>query len=134
MINLYSNDYFLQTNYEIRRTELVAQLTKTFKEHVNKSHLFLDNLFFIDARKKDDNEIDKLKDKLVQIAFSQNSWGMKMPLIWVPLEKQIIDLKLRGTSILRMEEIQKLNRLNEDLMMDDEKLNFSCVHSMQLEN
>ncbi|XP_052067165.1 uncharacterized protein LOC127706549 [Mytilus californianus] len=113
-----------KNNYEIRRTELVAQLTATFKEHENISYLFLDNLFFIDARKNDDNEIDKLKDKLVQIAFSQSSWGMKMPLIWVPLEKQIMDLKLRGTSILRIEEIQKLNRLNEDLMMDDEKLNF----------
>ncbi|CAC5366264.1 unnamed protein product [Mytilus coruscus] len=73
---------------------------------------------------KDDNEIDKLKDKLVEIAFSQKSWGKEMPLIWVPLENQLVDLKLKGTSILRMEEIQKLNRLNEDLMMDDENLIF----------
>ncbi|VDI58280.1 Hypothetical predicted protein [Mytilus galloprovincialis] len=111
-------------NFEKRRKELVMQLTTRFKKHEIGSHLLFDNLIFIDARNKDDKEIDRLKDQLVQLAFSQSSWGKKMPLIWVPLEKQIVDLKLRGTSILRMEEIEKLNRLNEDLMMDDEKLKF----------
>lgn len=112
----------MQDNVEIRRKALVKQLTATFINHESKSCLDFDNLFFIDARNKDDNEIDKLKDKLVEIAFSQKSWGKKMPLIWVPLENQLLDLKLKGISILRMEEIQKLNRLNEDLMMNDEKL------------
>lgn len=114
----------MQDNFEIRRKELVTQLTETFKNHEQSSYLSFDNLFVIDARNKDDNEIDKLKDKLVQIAFSQKSWGIEMPLLWVPLEKQIVDLKHRGNSILRITEIQKLNKSNEDLMMDDKKLNF----------
>lgn len=122
-LNEYVYNNF-QDNFEIRRKELVTQLAATFQKHEKKLDLCFDNLFFIDARNKDDNEIDKLKDKLVQVAFSQKSWGKKMPLLWVPLEKQIVDLKLRGTSILRIEEIQKLNKSNEDLMMDDEQLNY----------
>lgn len=102
----------------------MKQLNKTFHEHEKRKYLKIENLFFINARDKDDNEIDKLKNELVEIAFSQKSWGKEMPLIWVPLEKQIVDLKRRGTSILRIEEIQKLNESNEDLMMDDENLNF----------
>ncbi|CAG2233678.1 unnamed protein product [Mytilus edulis] len=51
-----------------------------------------------------DLEIDRLKDKLVDIAFQQSTWGQQMPIVWVPLDLQISDMRADGVKLITKKE------------------------------
>jgi hypothetical protein len=110
---------------------LIDYLRKIFKVHKQQSHIIYDDIFFIDGRVIDDPEINKLKSKLVEVAFE--SWGKqgkRMPMAWVPLELQMSELRLHNNmNIISKEELRTLNQRNEDLALTVQQI--ECFLNVQ---
>ncbi|VDI52538.1 Hypothetical predicted protein [Mytilus galloprovincialis] len=76
-----------------------------------------DKVFFINATDAANLDIGFLKDKLVEIAFQQSSWGQRMPMLWVPLDLLISDLREDGVNLITKERLWKMNMSNKDLAL-----------------
>lgn len=74
-----------------------------------------DKIFFINTSKKADRNIEDLKNTLVDIACKQQTWGRKMPTVWLTLELQISDLKADGEKIIKKERLLEISKSNTDL-------------------
>lgn len=96
------------------------ELSKLFSTHVKNRHILYDKVFFINATNSNDLQIEHLKEKLVDIAFQQSTWGQRMPISWVPLELQISEMRTNNFSIIQKETIQELNRLNDEFSMPED--------------
>ncbi|CAC5403813.1 unnamed protein product [Mytilus coruscus] len=95
------------------------ELAKLFSTHVKNGHILYDRVFFINATNSKDPQIEHLKEKLVDIAFQQSTWGQKMPISWVPLELQISEMRTNNFSVIEKETIQELNRLNDEFSLPE---------------
>ncbi|CAG2207288.1 unnamed protein product [Mytilus edulis] len=96
------------------------ELSKLFSTHVKNRHILYDKVFFINATNSKDPQIEHLKDKLVDIAFQQSTWGQRMPISWVPLELQISEMRTNNFSVIQKETIQELNRLSDEFSMPED--------------
>ena len=98
---------------------MISYLRKIFRGHKWQSRIIYDEIFFINGRNKDDPEIDKLKSKLVEVAFeSWDKQGKRMPMAYVPLELQMSELRLHNNmNIISKEELRTLNQRNGDLAL-----------------
>jgi hypothetical protein len=101
---------------------LIHDLREIFKKDKQKDRIIYNDIFFINGQEKNDSEINKLKIKLVDVAFNQKSWGRRMPIAWVPLELQLSELRLHNMNIISKEELMTLNQRNEDLALKDEQI------------
>lgn len=108
---------FFQDEIPNLKREFITELTKLFQSHNQKKHILYDRLFFINATQPDDQEIELLKDALVEIAFQQSSWGQQMPIAWVPLELQLSEMRTKGINLISKEEIQNMNQSNSEFML-----------------
>lgn len=102
---------------EKKKAEFLQILSGMFKGHENASHIVLDTVFFINATDKNDSEIRRLEDRLVDIAMKQPSWGKRHPVRWVPLELQIAKLKADRISIIHKARLEDMNKMNGDLAL-----------------
>jgi hypothetical protein len=101
---------------------LIHDLEEIFKNHKLQHRIIYNDIFFINGQDKKHPEINKLKSKLVEVAFKQKSWGRRMPIAWVPLELQMSELRLHNMNIISKEELMTLNQRNEDLKLKDEQI------------
>ena len=95
-----------------------------FQNHEQHKRIIYDNIFFINAKDKNDTEINRLKTKLVEVAFRQNSWGIRMPMAWVPLDLQFSEMRSNKTTLISKEVLIDLNRSNEDLALTDTQIEY----------
>ncbi|OPL33810.1 neuralized pats1, partial [Mytilus galloprovincialis] len=92
------SDKFSEDEKEKLAITFQEELTERFSSHKFHQHIMYTKVFFINATDKEDLDIDRLKDTLVDIAFQQSSWGQRMPIVWVPLDLQISDMRADGKS------------------------------------
>ena len=128
---LESNNYF-QKNVEKRRTSLYEEIDQLFKDHEGRDHLVLKHRVFVDARDKNDPEIEFLKKIITELTFNHPCWGERMPNAWVPLELEIAELTAEGKQILSLKEIEELNNASEvrTLSSKDLKTFLQIQHSL----
>ena len=80
-------------------------------------------LVFLNTQSKDDNEVESLKKILVGIAFSQPTWGEKLPNKWRYLQQSLAALKGKGRKIIDRKEVEKINEENAKATLDSNGLN-----------
>ncbi|CAG2216767.1 unnamed protein product [Mytilus edulis] len=69
-----------------------------------------------------DPAIDGLKDTLVDIAFQQSTWGQQMPIVWVPLDLQISDMRAHGVRLITKERLLEMNKSNKELALNERRV------------
>ncbi|CAG2256576.1 unnamed protein product [Mytilus edulis] len=87
-----------------------------------KKHMFLDTVYFINGTNNHDPEIKALTQQLVRFAMQQSTWGQKRPMAWVPLELQIDKMRSQNSNIITRNQLEYINRLNEDLALTEGQL------------
>ena len=93
-----------------------------FQNHKQHQRIIFNDIFFINGKDKNDPEIDRLKTKLVEVAFRQKSWGKRMPMAWVPLDLQLSEMRSQNKTLISKEDLTALNRSNEDLALTDTQI------------
>ncbi|VDI49601.1 Hypothetical predicted protein [Mytilus galloprovincialis] len=117
------SDYFAtQEEREYKKTEFIQKLKQLFGDHKLRSHIVSDTVFFINCTNESDPEIKRLTNRLVEIAKQQPSWGVRRPIIWVPLELQISKMKLDKVNIITKTYLDKANQMNGDLALNEKQL------------
>ncbi|CAC5363358.1 unnamed protein product [Mytilus coruscus] len=81
-----------------------------------------DKVFFINATDAADLEIDRLKETLVDIAFQQSTWGQQMPIVWVPLDLQISDMRADGVKLITKERLLDINQSNKEFALSERRV------------
>ncbi|XP_071141937.1 uncharacterized protein [Mytilus edulis] len=98
------------------------ELTQLFSSHKLHEHIMYDRVFFINATDATDPAIDGLKDTLVDIAFQQSTWGQQMPIVWVPLDLQISDMRTHGVRLITKERLLEMNKSNKELALNERRV------------
>ncbi|VDI45786.1 Hypothetical predicted protein [Mytilus galloprovincialis] len=98
------------------------ELTQMFSSHKLQEHIMYYRVFFINATDAKDLEIDHLKETLVDIAFKQSTWGQQMPIVWVPLDLQISDMRANGVKLLTKENLLDLNQSNKENALSERRV------------
>ncbi|XP_063417366.1 uncharacterized protein LOC134699896 [Mytilus trossulus] len=98
------------------------ELTKMFSSHKLHEHIMYEKVFFINAIDDADKELGCLKDKLVDIAFQQSTWGQQMPIVWVPLDLQISDMRTDGVKLITKEKLLEMNKNNEEFALSERRV------------
>ncbi|XP_052086079.1 uncharacterized protein LOC127723467 [Mytilus californianus] len=111
-----------------RREELKKKLDDHFKGHNKKNHLQYNDLFFINATDVNDPEIDRLKDRLVNLAMTQPTWKERIPMAWVPLLLQLDDMRSKRATIIKTAQIEDINKGNNDLALTESQLTGLLKH------
>ncbi|OWF41752.1 serine/threonine-protein kinase pats1 [Mizuhopecten yessoensis] len=70
----------------------------------------------------DEQEIESLRQKIVELASKQKYWGEKIPARWIALEKAMMEQKLKGVSVMPYEEVVELDKSTGVPINDKEKL------------
>lgn len=102
--------------------EFKRSLEQIFDKNEMKNHIDLNEVFFMDTRDPKDTDIDLLKQRLVDIAMRQPSWGERRPVRWVPLEIQIAQMK-KNQFIITKNELMMANGMNGDLALSENGVN-----------
>jgi hypothetical protein len=71
--------FHLQKDRIDRSKKLTKDLQEMFQNHEQHKRIIFDDIFFINRKDENDPEINRLKTKLVEVAFRQKSWGKRMP-------------------------------------------------------
>jgi hypothetical protein len=103
---------------------LIHDLGEIFKNHKLQYRIIYDDIFFINGKDKNDSDINRLKSKLVEVAFKQKSWGKRMPMAWVPLDLQMSEMRLHNMNIISKVELTTLNQRNEDLALTVKQIKY----------
>ena len=111
---------------------MIHDLGEIFKNHKRQHRIIYDDIFFINGKDKNDSEINRLKSKLVEVAFKQKSWGKRIPMAWVPLDLQMSQMRLHNMNIISKEELTTLNQGNEDLALTVKQIKYflNVQHSL----
>ncbi|CAC5404693.1 unnamed protein product [Mytilus coruscus] len=103
-------------------TKFVQIVTEMFGSHEMNKHIVFDPVYFINGTDKDDQEIQNLKNQLVTIARNQPSWGLRRPIIWVPIELLIDNMIKDNIHIIPKAYLAEANTMNKDLALSDKQL------------
>ncbi|XP_052080427.1 uncharacterized protein LOC127718447 [Mytilus californianus] len=107
---------------EEQRRFLEDSIEELFKNHGGKQHLQYQPLIFVDARNKEDEELDTLKKQLVEVALDHPCCGELMPTKFVPLELQLAKKVEEKKKILSIGELNDLNQQNEKHALTPDQL------------
>ncbi|CAG2249856.1 unnamed protein product [Mytilus edulis] len=107
---------------EEQRRILEDSIEKLFENHGGKQHLQYQPLIFVDARNKEDKELDTLKKQLVEVALDHPSCGELMPTKFVPLELQLAKKVEEKKKVLSIGELKDLNQQNEKHALTPDQL------------
>ncbi|CAC5412533.1 unnamed protein product [Mytilus coruscus] len=107
---------------EEQRHSLENSIEKLFQNHGGKKHLKYRPLIFVDARNKDDKDIDVLKKQLVEVALDHPRCGELMPTKFVPLELQLAKKGEDKQKIVTIDELKGMNNQNEIMALDNDEL------------
>ncbi|CAG2231739.1 unnamed protein product [Mytilus edulis] len=107
---------------EEQRHSLETSIEILFQNHGGKAHLKYRPLIFVDARNKDDQDIDELKKQLVEVALDHPRCGELMPTKFVPLELQLAKKVEDKQNIVTIDELKHMNNQNEIMALDNDEL------------
>ncbi|XP_063442202.1 uncharacterized protein LOC134722511 [Mytilus trossulus] len=107
---------------EEQRHSLEISIEILFQNHGGKKHLKYRPLIFVDARNKDDKDIDELKKQLVEVALDHPRCGELMPTKFVPLELQLAKKGEDKQKIVTIDELKRMNKQNEIMALDNDEL------------
>ncbi|XP_063411170.1 uncharacterized protein LOC134694105 [Mytilus trossulus] len=107
---------------EEQRRILEDSIEKLFENHGGKQHLQYQPLIFVDARNKEDKELDTLKRQLVEVALGHPCCGEPMPTKFVPLELQLAKKVEEKKKVLSIGELNELNQQNEKHALTPDQL------------
>ncbi|XP_063406280.1 uncharacterized protein LOC134690235 [Mytilus trossulus] len=107
---------------EEQRHSLENSIEILFQNHGGKKHLKYRPLIFVDARNKDDKDIDELKKQLVEVALDHPRCGELMPTKFVPLELQLAKKGEDKQKIVTIDELKSMNKQNEIMALDNDEL------------
>ncbi|VDI78337.1 Hypothetical predicted protein [Mytilus galloprovincialis] len=93
-----------------------------FSSHKLHEHIMYDNVFFMNATDAADQDIERMKDTLVDIAFQQSTWGQQMPIVWVPLDLQISDMRADGVKLITKERLLEINKSNNEFALNERRV------------
>ncbi|VDI74053.1 Hypothetical predicted protein [Mytilus galloprovincialis] len=106
-----------------RKKEFVEKVIEMFGTHERNKHFVFESVFFINGTDREDHEIQNLKTQLVSIARNQPSWGLRRPMIWVPLELLIANMKKDNINIIPKSHLVDANIMNGDLALSEKQMN-----------
>ncbi|CAG2210870.1 Putative ankyrin repeat protein MM_0045 [Mytilus edulis] len=109
-------------NKQKMKKEFAKKVTDMFGTHEMNKHIVFDPVYFINGTDKDDHEIKNLKNQLVSIAVNQSSWGQRRPMIWVPLELLIDNMKKDKINVILKTHLAEANTKNGDLSLSEKQL------------
>ncbi|XP_076088218.1 uncharacterized protein LOC143058629 [Mytilus galloprovincialis] len=112
----------VKDDIEKQRRILEDSIDKLFENHGGKQHLQYQPLIFVDARNKEDEELDTLKKQLVEVALDHPSCGELMPTKFVPLELQLAKKVEEKKKVLSIGELNDLNQQNEKHALTPDQL------------
>ncbi|CAC5387365.1 unnamed protein product [Mytilus coruscus] len=98
------------------------KITEMFGTHEMKKHIVFEPVFFINGTDKNDHEIQNLTNQLVNIAQAQPSWGLRRPMLWVPLELLIANMIKDNVHIIPKTQLAEANTMNRDLALSERQL------------
>ncbi|CAC5358229.1 unnamed protein product [Mytilus coruscus] len=98
------------------------ELRKMFSSHKLHEHIMYDNVFFMNATDAADRDIDRLKNTLVDIAFQQSTWGQQMPIVWVPLDLQISNMRADGVKLITKDRLLEINKSNNEFALNERRV------------
>ncbi|VDI02013.1 Hypothetical predicted protein [Mytilus galloprovincialis] len=107
---------------EEQRRILEDSIEKLFENHGGKQHLQYQPLIFVDARNKEDKELETLKKQLVEVALDHPCCGEPMPTKFVPLELQLAKKVEEKKKVLSIGELNDLNQQNEKHALTPDQL------------
>ncbi|CAG2245246.1 unnamed protein product [Mytilus edulis] len=116
------SDSFSEDEKKKQALQFQEELTKAFSLHKLHEHIMYDKVFIINATDAADLEIDRLKDTLVDIAFQQSTWGQQMPIVWVPLDLQISDMRADEVKLITKEQLLKINQSNKENALSERRV------------
>ncbi|XP_076087743.1 uncharacterized protein LOC143058164 [Mytilus galloprovincialis] len=116
------SDKFPEDGKEKLALQFQKELTKMFSTHKFQEHIKYDEVFFINATDVNDLHIDRLKDTLVEIAFQQSTWGQRMPIVWVPLDLQISDMRADGVKLITRARLLEMNYSNNEFALSERRV------------
>ncbi|XP_033750630.1 probable serine/threonine-protein kinase qkgA [Pecten maximus] len=60
--------------------------------------------------KPDDQNLEKLRELITDLAEYQDQWGRELPAKWLQLEMDLLKRREEGTKVLTLKEVQEMNR------------------------
>ncbi|XP_076083275.1 uncharacterized protein LOC143054232 [Mytilus galloprovincialis] len=116
------SDSFSEDEKKKQAINFKDELTKKFSSHQLRDHIMYDRVFFINATNAADLDIDRLTDTLVGIAFQQSTWGQQMPIVWVPLDLQLSDMRTNGVTLITKARLYEINKSNNEFSLSERRL------------
>ncbi|XP_076084163.1 uncharacterized protein LOC143054953 [Mytilus galloprovincialis] len=116
------SDSFSEDEKRILALKFNEELRKMFSLHKLHEHIMYDTVFFMNATDAADRDIERLKDTLVDIAFQQSTWGQQMPIVWVPLDLQISDMRAEGVKLITKKRLLEINKSNNEFALNERRV------------
>ncbi|VDI49475.1 Hypothetical predicted protein [Mytilus galloprovincialis] len=116
------SDSFSEDEKRILALKFNEELREMFSSHKLHEHIMYDNVFFMNATDAADQDIERMKDTLVDIAFQQSTWGQQMPIVWVPLDLQISDMRADGVKLITKERLLEINKSNNEFALNERRV------------
>ena len=89
--------------------EIFSEIKKMFDGTPVASHLVINNQIFVNAKDKNDPEMEQIKKTLIEQAQLQPTWGQKQPKCFLPLELEIAAQVGKGVALITMDDMKKIN-------------------------
>ncbi|VDI07032.1 Hypothetical predicted protein [Mytilus galloprovincialis] len=102
-------DLVCQQDVQNKRAQLINTLSACFTDESIKSHIMLQELFFVNGTSKNDPEIEELRDCISKTMIENPQWGQKVPKQFLILEMMVAALVEEGTKIISLEDAEKMN-------------------------
>ncbi|CAC5358232.1 unnamed protein product [Mytilus coruscus] len=115
------SDSFSEDEKRILALKFSEELRTMFSSHKLQKHIMYNTVFFLNAMDAADRDIERLKDTLVDIAFQQSTWGQQMPIVWVPLDLQISDMRTDGVKLITKERLLEINKSNNEFALNERR-------------
>lgn len=85
-------------------------------------HLDDDDFGVDNTKSADDPDLERLRQKIFEVAKTQKYWGEEKPASWIAFEKILIDKQNNGIKMLSFEEVKELSKGLESGVMDHDQL------------
>ncbi|KAL3889444.1 hypothetical protein ACJMK2_001788 [Sinanodonta woodiana] len=125
-----SDDFDYEMTKHRKRRKLGQKYLKEIRSYLSDKptivHL-VDKDFSIDNT-IDDDELEKLKRTIFEVASQQRYWGEQIPTTWFLLEQQLIKLRDAGVKVISRSDVEKLNKEGTVQIKDSEEMDLFLTY------